>query len=352
MTRNLDKKLSANAELIIGYDVQNSNHNGDPQAGDNRPRIDKETNQGVATSARVKRFIRDQFDAEGEVIYMANARNDDGSKPEREDLLDRVARESDIDFETKDGQELAKAFLDACIDARLFGAPLSVDPGKDLPSQIVDALPGQITGAVQINNAKTYNQVFEATEAEELTSVIATKKGKESGGYGLDNKHIRYGFFGANGIVNANQAQKNRVVEDDIKLLDQIIWRSFKHQTITNSKIGHLPQFYFRIQYSDGLAHIGRLENEIEFDSENSKTQNEIRHTDDIVLNITPLVEILDAHSDRIDTIHHNMAYRFTPSYRGEVIDSDAVPDILTDDAGVDTSPIEIGAMPTPDINW
>src|SRR5262249_62240302 len=45
-------------DLVLLFDVQDGNPNGDPDAG-NTPRVDPETGQGIVTDVAIKRRVRD-----------------------------------------------------------------------------------------------------------------------------------------------------------------------------------------------------------------------------------------------------------------------------------------------------
>jgi hypothetical protein len=52
------------SEILFVYDAQDCNPNGNP-IGDNRPRRDPDTGQGIITDVRLKRYLRDQLIEKG-----------------------------------------------------------------------------------------------------------------------------------------------------------------------------------------------------------------------------------------------------------------------------------------------
>jgi len=60
------------SEILFIYDAQDCNPNGNP-IGDNRPRRDPDTGQGIITDVRLKRYLRDQLLDDGFDIYVKSS---------------------------------------------------------------------------------------------------------------------------------------------------------------------------------------------------------------------------------------------------------------------------------------
>jgi len=297
------------SEIVFFYDARDANPNGNPLSSADRPRIDPQTQQAIVTDVRLKRYIRDQLEADGHGVYVQNVM-EEGTQATREDLfLDRLEEEwgeelKNLDLDDYEDEEaLADAvyetFVEKAADVRYFGATMSVDIDGD----IGDVVPDHYTGPVQFSPGKTLHPVQINEEYNSLTSVIATGEDKEQGGFDLADHRIKYGLIGFHGLVDEHAAEDTLLTEEDVERLDTLIWRAIKNQTTTRSKKGQEPRLYLRIEYEEEGWHLGGLDRDIELDDE-SKPHDEVRTIRDVVLDISTLRERLDRHSDRIHQIH------------------------------------------------
>lgn len=319
MTSNNSSTVSNRSEIILLWSASNCNPNGDPKAGDNRPRVDPETQIAIVTGVRVKRYLRDQLAEDGHGVYIKDARFD-GQQATREQLLqDRL---DEINLDDYEDEELADAiltdFLDSSTDVRYFGATMGVDTDDD---RINENLPNHFTGPVQFSPGRSLHPVQLNEESNSLTSVIATKNGKQSGGYDLKDHRIRFGLIGMNGVVNENSAEQTRLTEQDVRRLDTLWWRAMKNQTLTHSKIGQQPELYLRVEYNEDNFHIGNLTEFLEINDEFSTSIEEARTTTDVTVDLTTLLQQLEKHKNRIDTVHLALSPRFSYSM-SEIKDS------------------------------
>lgn len=303
---NTTHSVQNRSEIIFGFDAEGCNPNGNPMSDDNDPRIDRNTGQCVVTDVRIKRYIRDQFIDDGADIYVRKVNDQHVTREELfEDVipLDKMqdALDGNID------EDPADIFLDAAIDVRLFGAAMSISD-VDIADEFMDVSRGEFTGAVQLTPSRSLNSPVQLnTEYDSLTSVIATNKSKDGGGYGLADKRIKYGFFPVYGVVNETVANKNNVRHKDIEKLDSVFWRSLRNQTLTRSKIGQTPRFYMRVEYEGGY-HYGNIHNLIGV-SEHSEDPAQLRRADQFVPDMTKLVDML-GRNDRVATVHaHGVDY-------------------------------------------
>ena len=181
--------------MLFVYDAQDCNSNGNP-IGDNRPRRNPDTGQGIVTDVRLKRYLRDQLLDDGFDIYVKKL---DGDARARQMLaLDAL---EGID----DAEDIGERFLDPATDVRYFGATLSFSVNDEdnkrcrrrgntrLGTQ--QYVPNQYQGPVQFLLLKSLNEVEENEEYDSLTSVISTGDEARQGGFDLDDKRIKYGIF-------------------------------------------------------------------------------------------------------------------------------------------------------------
>jgi CRISPR-associated protein Csh2 len=289
------------SEIVFLYDAVDANPNGNPLSGANRPRIDPQTQQAIVTDVRLKRYLRDQLDDDGHGVYIRNVR-EDGHSYTREKLLEDRIQDlvfDEIDDENLEGEVFAE-FLDNSADVRYFGATMSVDADN----RIAKNLPDHFTGPVQFSPGKTLHAVNENEEYNSLTSVIATQEEKGQGGFDLDDHRIQYGLIAFHGLVDEHGAEDTRLTEEDVYRLDTLCWRAIKNQTISRSKVGQEPRLYIRVEYDGKSYHVGGLTHDLSLDSDRSKPDDELRNIRDLSLDVTELIDRLDANSDRIERVH------------------------------------------------
>jgi CRISPR-associated protein Csh2 len=320
--------LKNRSEIVFLTDAQDTNPNGNPKA-DNRPRIDPVTQQCVVTDVRLKRYLRDQLNADGHPIFVKTPR-DEGAAVRAAlalDLFEEIKEPDDFD----DIDDVEKEFLERATDVRYFGATLSFnkDPEDELYQEVIDRFPSEFTGPVQFSPARSLNAVETNDEFDTLTSVIATQEGKETGGFDLDDHRIKYGIFPFHGVVDEHGAQDTRLTEQDVKRLDTLCWRAMKNQTISRSKFGQEPRLYLRVEYATDSYHAGDLHHSLEIDDERSADDAALRTVKDVTIDVSGLLESLSLHADHIDTVH------VVGSERLEVSNGDELLGTAADLAGI-----------------
>ena len=220
--------ISNRYEFVIFFDVENGNHNGDPDAG-NMPRIDPETGYGLVTDVCLKRKIRNYVETvkEGEPgyrIYIKDSvplnRSDAeacayvGVDPDK--LKEAKKKDTDLDVKIRDF--MCKNFF----DIRSFGAVMTTFVKGALNC-------GQVRGPVQLGFARSVDPILPQevtiTRVAITTEADAEKKGTEMG-----QKYIvPYGLYRAEGYISANLAKKTTgFSEADLELLWQAILNMFE----------------------------------------------------------------------------------------------------------------------------
>ncbi len=300
------------SEIVFCYDAVDANPNGNPLSGANRPRIDPRTEQAIVTDVRLKRYLRDQLDADGHGVYVRNVKGEKGNQAQRWELLENCLRSLDPDEwdlgdldENEEAQlreEVFGAFLDDAADVRYFGATMSMDMQGDYKG-FDEYLPDHFTGPVQFSPGKTIHAVTENEEYNSLTSVIATGADKKQGGFDLDDHRIQYGFIAFHGVVDEHGADDTKLSPADVERLDTLCWRSIKNQTISRSKVGQEPRLYLRVEYAEDGFHIGGLTRDIAVDESASEPVDEIRNVRDMTVDLTELVDRLVRHANRIERV-------------------------------------------------
>ncbi len=315
------------SELLFVYDAQDCNPNGNP-IGDNRPRRDPDTGQGIVTDVRLKRYLRDQLLDDGYDIYVKKV---DGESKTRTTLIKNVLDEVSDAEDIEEVEDLGTDFLEAAADVRYFGATLSfessdVEEDEAFREGLNKALPNHYQGPVQFLPSKSLNEVEENEEYDSLTSVISTGEENRQGGFDLDDKRIKYGIFPFWGLVDNNGAESTQLSQEDVERLDTLCWRALKNQTTSRSKLGQEPRLYLRVEYEEGNYHVGGLHDMLELSDE---SDDSLRSVSDVVVDASELVDALNHASDRINTIHIVGDDRLTVEIGDETVRGDAVADHL-----------------------
>ncbi len=338
MTNDTVKNRS---EIVFITDAQDCNPNGNP-LGENRPRKDPITDQAVVTDVRLKRYLRDQLDADDHGVFIK--KTGDESEVRARLALDVLGDIDDAEA-VEDIEDIRDDFLDAATDVRYFGATLSfnADTNDDLLDAVADAFDGgNYTGPVQFSPARSLNAVEENEESNTLTSVIATQDDKSTGGFDLDDNRLKYAIFPFHGLVDENGASDTKLTRTDVERLDTLCWRALKNQTISRSKMGQEPRLYVRVEYATDGYHVGDLHNGFDLDSERSKSDAELRNVTDATLDVTKFVDRLASASDHVETVHFVGDEYLDVSYDGERHGTAASLGALLEERGVPTREIEV----------
>ena len=336
--------LERRSEIVFVIDAQDCNPNGNPK-GENRPRIDPVTQQCVVTDVRLKRYLRDQLNADGHGVFVKTM----GDASSRAALaLDRLRDVEEIE-EPEDLDEIEdihREFLNHASDVRYFGATLSFnkDPEDELHAAVKSQFEGaNYTGPVQFSPARSLNAVETNEEYDTLTSVIATQEEKTTGGYGLDDNRIKYGIFPFHGLVDEHGATNTRLSAADVERLDTLCWRALKNQTISRSKLGQEPRLYLRVEYETEGYHVGDLHHGVQLDTDRSKPDAELRTVNDAYVDVSDLTERLKHHAKHIHSVHTvgSEQLRITD---GETVLGTAAdfPDHLEAETDLDVHPVDV----------
>ena len=195
-------------DFVYLFDVQDGNPNGDPD-GDNAPRTDYETGQGLVTDVCLKRKVRnyvqikmgeDQlnqiFVKEGAVL------NNEIKKAYK--ALDLKPKEKGKESDNKD--KARQYMCEHCYDIRTFGAVMSTGDNA-----------GQVRGAVQLTFARSIDPVV--TSEHTVTRMAVTdEKDKEKERTMGRKATVPYGLYRAHGFISAALARETTFSEDDLDL--------------------------------------------------------------------------------------------------------------------------------------
>ena len=202
-------------DFVYLFDVQDGNPNGDPD-GDNAPRTDYETGQGLVTDVCLKRKVRnyvqikmgeDQlnqiFVKEGAVL------NNEIKKAYK--ALDLKPKEKGKESDNKD--KARQYMCEHYYDIRTFGAVMSTGDNA-----------GQVRGAVQLTFARSIDPVV--TSEHTVTRMAVTdEKDKEKERTMGRKATVPYGLYRTHGFISAALARETTFSEDDLDLL----WEALKN---------------------------------------------------------------------------------------------------------------------------
>ena len=223
-------------EVVVLFDVENGNPNGDPDAG-NMPRIDPESGLGLVTDVCLKRKIRNYVEMvkEGEAGYQIYIREDVPlNRSDREACKALGVEETEDKKVTEALKKLKKNDPDADVklrdymcrnfyDIRTFGAVMTTFVKASLNC-------GQVRGPVQLGFARSIDPIV-SQEVTITRVAITTEKDAENKSTEMGRKSIvPYGLYRAEGYVSANLARKvTGFSEEDLALLWEAIVNMFEH---------------------------------------------------------------------------------------------------------------------------
>lgn len=313
-------EIKNRSEILFLYDIQNANPNGDPN-DENKPRIDEETGRNLVTDVRLKRTIRDYINEKGNDIFVREIIYDDeghiqDAKLRAKDFIKLTGNEKNEEKEIIDkflnGEKISKKkieILKSCIsknvisnaiDVRLFGATIPLEfSKKEILENVSNPITSSITftGPVQFKMGKSLHSV--KIQHIKGTGAFASKKDTTQKTF-REEYFLPYSLIGFYGIVNENAATHTNLQTEDITLLKDAIWNGTKG-LISRSKFGQMPRLLMFINYKETNFFIGDLDNLIKLKSD--KRDEQIRQPEDYKIDISKLLEMIELHSDKIETI-------------------------------------------------
>ncbi|MCR1970753.1 type I-B CRISPR-associated protein Cas7/Csh2 [Clostridium cochlearium] len=275
-----------NSEILYLYDAKLTNPNGDPDE-ENRPRMDYERDINLVSDLRLKRYIRDYLLSRGYELFVMKL-ND---KPVTAEKRTKALKSFDDD-----------TILDTLIDVRMFGATMPVKGDNKT-----------FIGPIQFNWGYSLNKV-ELLESS-ITSHFSTGENKIQGAIGKDYR-VKYSLIAFSGVVSGKRAQKTKLKNEDIELLDEAMKNAIP-ELVTRSKIGQYPRLYMRVEYKDDETILGDLRDYISL----KQTEESIRDIRECELEIDELVDFLNKNKDRIKCINYHYDERLKLSLKGENVE-------------------------------
>lgn len=217
-------------EFLLLWDSTMANPNGD-LLNDNRPRIDERTGLLEVSDFRIKRFVRDELDLNGENILVKITHNEKGKVKTCTKRVEDIKNENKL----KTDNDIVEFILSNYIDARLFGCVLT-NPKKNF------------TGPLQVMWSKSINQG--TIEFKQGTGSYASGEGKDSATF-WESYICPYALFKTYMVFNKNVAIKNGnyVSEEDIEKFIDGLLNGMKNYRSTSKN--QMPRLLVEVVYKD-----------------------------------------------------------------------------------------------------
>lgn len=287
MSSREDEIVNKNSEVLFIYEASLCNPNGDPDE-ENRPRIDPRTNRNLVTDVRLKRFFRDYIVKKygGDYIWVTKI---EGQSVRADTRLEKLTK-------AKDPENVKKAVVSSCIDARLFGATVPIR-GKEGGARGASI---SMIGPVQFAWGYSLHPV-ELVESSTITSVFSGREtGEEYGTMGKDFR-LYYSLLAFYGVVSGNRAVDVNMRLLDLQILDHLLYQALRLEATTRSKIGENPLIYMRIEYGDSETLVGDLRRFIKVKYDETKP---IRSFTDLHVDFGGLIRKLETFDNKVNKIY------------------------------------------------
>ena len=298
----MSESIKNRSEILFLYDIKDANPNGDP-LDENKPRIDEETRINIVTDVRLKRTIRDYLmKFKRENIFVKEIVKEDGTIQDGKARANNFLEDTELKAQGFNEQKnkIKEMILQQCIDVRLFGATIPLDISVKEGNKI-KSVTGSITltGPLQFRMGRSLHKV----ELKHIkgTGAFAAKAGATQKTF-REEDILPYSLICFYGIINENAAQHTQLTEDDVLLLLEGIWNGTKN-LISRSKFGQIPRLLLKVNYKEENYHLGDLDKLVKIKNIENIQEEKIRDIDEIELDASELVEILNKNKEKIGSI-------------------------------------------------
>lgn len=268
------------SEILFLYESSYSVPNGDPFTSEQR--YDEETKNILVSDVRIKRFIRDYFDEQGEDVYVIDKRRSvegekgSGAALRMLALKDQFKDDESVMTEVK-GKKKPDAIkiMQKCIDVRLFGG---------ISTEEKDAV--NLTGAVQFALLNpSLNKVD--LRMHQITSVFTSSEEKTRGAIGTTTV-VPYSLNQIHGWINPYSAKHTGLKPEDITEMFKALWASINNAN-TRSKSNQNSLLLLQIVYADPIKKLYGVDRLIRLTTD--KQEEQIRSSQDYTLDFSELKE-------------------------------------------------------------
>jgi len=287
MSKN-NNVIENKSELLFLYESSYSMPNGDPFTGEQR--YDDETKKILVSDVRIKRFIRDFLEGQGEHIYVSDKTK--AGKTDAKKVLTWIAQSRNPNNLTDIGDILKEQ-----IDVRLFGgiSTLGNDAKKikiKKDNKDIECTNGhvQFTGPVQFSLLNpSLNKVNMRMHQNITHFTSSSSEGKTQGSIATTTL-VPYSFIQIHGWINPLSAIETEMTTADEAMMFMALWHSVNGIN-TRTKHGD-SVFVVQVIYKNNYDKIYGIDRLIEIKTKDEqKTEEAFRSRDDFIIDFSKFAE-------------------------------------------------------------
>lgn len=272
------------SELLFLYESSYSMPNGDPFTGEQR--YDEETKKILVSDVRIKRFIRDFLEGQGQNIYVSDKTG--AGKTSAAGVI-KYLFEKSFKCEITDVEQLLKK----CIDVRLFGGIATL---KDSESKVkiekkeykLENAHTQFTGPVQFSLLNpSLNKVN--MRIHQNTTHFTSSEDKKQGSIATTTL-VPYSLIQIHGWINPLSAIETEMTNDDEATMIKALWHSVNG---VNTRTKHSDSvFLVQVIYANNYDKIYGIDRLIKIKAKDEqKTEEAFRGRDDFNIDFSKFAE-------------------------------------------------------------
>ena len=281
--------IQEKSEIIFLYESKYSIPNGDPFTGEQR--YDEETKHILVSDVRIKRFIRDYLEEQGENIYVSN--KTEGGNTDAKTVLKWIAQNRNPEKKLDVGEILKDQ-----IDVRLFGGISTL--GDDAKKIKVNEKPLK-NGHVQFTGPVQFSLLNPSLNSSDLrmhqnTSHFKSTAEKQQGSIGTTTI-VPYAMVQIHGWINPQVADKTGMTQNDLNKMYNALWHgtSGEGSSHSRSKIGQNSVLLLQIVYSQPSQKIYGVDKLIQLEGKYGKNDEQWRSMEDFDFKFEKLNEIAES---------------------------------------------------------
>jgi len=281
MTNTTNKTVEKKSEILFLYESTYSIPNGDPFTGEQR--YDEEIKKVLVSDVRIKRFIRDYLEENGDPIYVS-----DKTSIGATNSAGMVKHLYENTFAKK--LDDVKEILKSCIDVRLFGG-ISTLKGNEAKVKGVTLKNSHcnLTGPVQFALLNpSLNEVD--LRMHQNTSHFKSEEDKKQGAIGTTTV-VPYCVNQIHGWINPFSAKHTDLSDNDVNLMLKALWESINNAN-TRSKSNQNSLLLLQIIYAEPTKKIYGVDRLIKINPNNDMRGEQLRSLDDFTFDFSNLSKI------------------------------------------------------------
>jgi CRISPR-associated protein Csh2 len=310
-----ERTIQDKSELLFLYESTYSVPNGDPFTGEQR--YDEETKSILVSDVRIKRFIRDYLEDQGEHIYVSDKTG--AGSTDAKAVIKWIAQNRN----RKERTDVAE-LLKEQIDVRLFGG-ISTLKKSDLKKagpnkENLENGHVQFTGPVQFSLLNpSLNKVN--LRMHQNTSHFKSKEENEQGSIGTTTV-VPYAMNQIHGWINPKVAENTGLKSKDLNKMFKALWygSSGDGSSHSRSKVGQNSILLLQIVYSNPNQKVYGVDKLIKLKGKDGKKEEQWRGMDDFDFDFKKLKET--AENDKVKEVRYHTEIDLLKKYF-EIDDAD-----------------------------